>query len=363
MKKKVFIVLLILFFLHFLFRIYTYRNDYLQHFDAHYWTQRYLHSQWVVPNSKQSIGDDGLYAYAGWEYIHGSDPTLLNAELPPFGKYLIGFFEVVFGNQNLFALFSGVLVLVSFYILNKLIFKDNLLAFLPVFLFSFDPLFYTQLKAPYLDLLYLGLLLLTFVSVLKENFWAAAVFLGLTTATKASSSTFVLITVAILIYFVYMRHYRELKKFLLFLPITVIVFLFTYLRFFLGGHSLHQFLGVQKYILTFYEGGVKGDPSAVWQILFLGKWPNWFGPTLSVPEWTTLWPLAVIGSAYYLFLVLPKRRQYKSILLGIWVVLYLIFLCLVPVWPRYLLLVLPFMYNLAIWVLSKSMPRLLRRFV
>src|SRR5476649_1705287 len=106
MKKKIFIILIVLFLIQFFFRVYSYRSEYLQKYNAEYWKQRYLHSQWVVPNSKESIGDDGLYAYVSWEYINGRDPTTINAELPPFGKYVIGFFEVVFGNQNLFALFS-----------------------------------------------------------------------------------------------------------------------------------------------------------------------------------------------------------------------------------------------------------------
>src|SRR6266403_1395413 len=145
MRKKLFLVLLILFFLHLSFRIFQYRGEYLSHYDASYWKDRYLHSQWVVPNSKQSIGDDGLYSYVGYEYITGRDPTTLNAELPPLGKYLIGLSILIFGNQNIFALLSGVMVLCSFYLLNKIIFKDRLLSLVPVFLFSLDPLFYTQL--------------------------------------------------------------------------------------------------------------------------------------------------------------------------------------------------------------------------
>jgi predicted membrane-bound dolichyl-phosphate-mannose-protein mannosyltransferase len=361
MKQKIFIVLIIFFICHFLFRVYSYRNEYLQKFDPNYWKERYLHSQWIVLHSKEPIGDDGLYTYVAWEYINGRDPTTLNAELPPLGKYAIGFFELVFSNQNYFGLFSGLLVLISFFVLNKQLVKDNLLAFLPVFLFSFDPLFFTQLRAPFLDLFYLGLLLLTFIFVLKEKFWLAAVFLGLTTATKSSASTFPLIVIAIGVYLIYMKHYRELKKFLLTLPLAIIVFLLTYFRFFMLGHTLREFLSVQKWILAFYEGGAKGNPLAVWQILFTGQWPNWFGPTLPVSEWNFLWPLSLLATIYYFFMVVPKRRLYNSILLGIWVALYILFLTIIPVWPRYLLLLLPFMYNLAIWVLSKSMPLLSRR--
>lgn len=357
MKKKLFIFLLIIFFLQFIFRIFSYRNEYLSHFDSKYWKSRYEHSQWVVPNSKQSIGDDGLYAYAGWEYINGHDPTTLNAEIPPFGKYLIGLSIILFNNQNIFALLCGIFVLAMLFLLNKFIFKDNYLAFLPVFLFSFEPLFYTQLRAPFIDLLYLGLLLSTFYFFLREQFLISSIFLGLMTAAKASSTTFPLVSAAMLIYLIYMKHYPEIKKFFLYLPVAILVFLLTYIRYFLLGHDLRQFLGVQKWILTFYTNGAKGDPTSAWQILLAGKWPTWWGQTLAVNEWNIFWPLSLIATVYYTSSVLPKHKLYKSMLFAIWIFLYLIFLSFVPVWPRYLLLVLPFMYNLAIWVLSKKIRR------
>lgn len=126
-----------------------------------------------------------------------------------------------------------------------------------------------------------------------------------------------------------MKDRPQLKRFLLFLPVSIIVFLLTYTRYFLLGHNLREFLGLQKWILVFYGSGAKGNPIAVWQILISGKWPNWFGPIQNVNEWTIIWPLALIATFYYLYKVLPRRRQYRSILLGIWVMFYLIFLTFV----------------------------------
>lgn len=358
MRKKITILLIIFFSLQLLFRVYQYRDNYLLRFDAEYWKQRYLNSQWVVPNSRQSIGDDGLYAHAGWEYIHGSDPSLLNAETPPFGKYMIGLSEVIFGNQNIFALLSGLLVLAGLFILNKIIFKDTILALIPVMLLSSDVLFFSQLRAPFLDTLYLGLLIFTFIFVLKEKFLLANIFLGLMAATKSSASIFLLVPALVIAYLFYMKDYRQIKKFLFLLPVSVLVFLLTYTRYFLLGHSFREFLGLQKWIFTFYETGAKGNPGAAWQILLSGKWPTWWGQVEQVSEWNILWPLSLIAVVYYLFQVLPKRRFYKSTLLGFWIIAYLIFLSFIPVWPRYLLLILPFMYILAVWVLSKALPRL-----
>jgi len=360
MRKKITILLIIIFSFQLLFRIYQYRDNYLSKFDAEYWKTRYLHSQWVVPDSKESVGDDGLYAYVGWEYIHGSDPSLLNAETPPFGKYLIGLSEIIFSNQNIFALLSGLLVLAGLYVLSKIIFKDTMLALIPVMLFSSDQLFFSQLRAPFLDSLYLGLLILIFIFVLKEKFLLANIFLGLMAATKSSASIFLLVPAVIIVYLFYMKDYSRIKKFLLYFPLSILVFLLTYTRYFLLGHNLREFLGLQKWIVTFYETGAKGAPGAAWQILLSGKWPTWWGTVEQVSEWNILWPLSLVAALYYLYKVLPKRRLYKSTLLGFWIIAYLIFLSFVPVWPRYLLLVLPFMYILGVWVLSKTLPRLRR---
>lgn len=391
MRKKITILVLIFFSLQLLFRVYQYRDNYLTKFDARYWKNRYENSQWSAksacgnpdphinpytcvwddswynahkddPNArylkKNPLGDDGLYTYAAWEYIHGQDPSLLNAETPPFGKYMIGLSEIIFGNQNIFALLSGILVLVSLYILSKIIFRDTTLALIPVLLLSSDALFFSQLRAPFLDTLYLGLCILTFIFVLKEKFLLANIFLGLMVATKGSSSTFVMVPAVIIAYLFYMKDYRQIKKFLLFLPASILIFLLTYARYFLLGHSLREFIGLQKWIVAFYDTGAKGVPNAAWQILLSGKWPTWWGTVERVGEWNILWPLSLIAALYYLYKVLPKRRQYKSILLGFWIIAYLIFLSFVPVWPRYMLLILPFMYILAVWVLSKTLPRL-----
>src|SRR5258708_6203663 len=106
LSKLFFAVLLIVLVLHFVFRIFQYRAEFFSKYDPAYWQYRYGNSQWVIPvdchslvhkpntdgykwcvknhamNKKQIvIGDDGLYAYEGWKYIQGMDPTILNAEV------------------------------------------------------------------------------------------------------------------------------------------------------------------------------------------------------------------------------------------------------------------------------------------
>lgn len=351
-NKLLFLFVLFLTISHFFFRVYSYRDSYIKPYDANYWEKRYSESQWVVSYSKNPIGDDGLYAYVGWEYVNGHDPTLLNAEVPPFGKYIIGWSIILFHNQNIFALLSGILVLVSFFWLNVLLFKDKLLALIPVALFSFEPLFYTQLRAPFLDLLYLGLLFLTFIFFLKQKYLFAMIALGLMMATKASSGTFLIVTVTLGLYLLLRHDFSTLKRYLLYLPISLGVFTLCYLQFFLLGHSFIEFLKVQKYAINFYAIGAKAVPLSIWHIIFTGSWPTWFGTVEKVREWSILWPvMLVLTFISLIFLLVKKNKKTMMIVVGLWVIVYFAFLHIVPIFPRYLLLVLPFMYNLTIWLI------------
>lgn len=67
-------------------------------FDQEYWKDRYEHSQWKLPLSTRTLGDDGLFLYEGYRLARGDDPTNYNSEVPPLGKYLIGASIATLGN-------------------------------------------------------------------------------------------------------------------------------------------------------------------------------------------------------------------------------------------------------------------------
>ncbi|MCL4382917.1 MAG: hypothetical protein M1575_00460 [Patescibacteria group bacterium] len=344
MKQKLglFILLFILIF-NFFFRIFEYRQEYLTKFDPVYWQNRYLKSQWVDPQSKESIGDDGLYAYAGWAYVNGEDPSILNAEMPPLGKYLIGLSIIIFQNQNIFALLTGILVLFCFYKLNLFFLKDKFWSLLPVTFFSFEPLFYKQLRAPYLDTLYLMFLILTFYFLLKEKFFLFAVCFGLMAGTKNTVSTGLLVGATCGLY-LFVSKRKNLINFLRSLPLAIIVFLLTYGRYFFLGHSFREFLGVQKWILNFYTVGAKGEMGMVFPMMILNRWPTWWDGVVNISEWQITWPILFIAGSWYLVSHLLKRKRDSLSLIVIWLVIYFVFLFFIPVWPRYFLLIMPFLY-------------------
>jgi len=351
MRKIAWIILLLLFFGHLVFRISSNWDRYLQKLDGPYWEKRYQQSQWVVPHSQNSIGDDGLYAYHGFELVRGGDPTIINPEVPPMGKYLIGVTILVFQNNNVFGLMTGLLTLGLFYSLNLVLFKNRLLAFLPVFIFSFDTLFYEQLAASFLDTFHLSLILLTFLVFLKKRYIVASLILGCVAAVKFSYLA-VFVVLAMGLYLALTKNREGLKRFLTSLPLAIGVVLLTYLRYFLLGHTILDFLKVQKYILNFYSTGVKAPlVGMIFPMILFNKWVTWFAGTIKIPEWTVLWPLSFVGSVLSVRLISQKTPM---LLCLCWVVMVLAFFFFTPVFPRYLLLLLPFLYNLSIWALSQN---------
>lgn len=393
MLKK---ILLATFFLvlitHFLYRVYSFRGKYTVPFNGGYWQYRYDHSQWITPSDcknidphinpetcvwddawyaankdkpfvyhkLESLGDDGLYTYAGWKLIQGDNPAFVNAEIPPLGKYLIGASAVYLGNQNIYSLIMAVGVLLTLYDYNFLLFKQKLPALIAVSLFSFEPLFYEQFSAPFLDLQLLFFLLLTLTFFLREKYLFSAISLGLFAATK-SPFLGILIALSCLTFLALNKEITKLKKYTLSLILSPIVYILTYLMYFLNNYSVLEFLSLQKWIVSFYLKGAR--PSFIGMVLpmlFNGTWYTWWGKVLRVREWNILWTILML-------LMLPvgwllRKSERKPVFLTlIWVIIYFTFLLFTPVWPRYLLLLLPFLYNLAIWlILKKVHPKYLR---
>lgn len=386
-KHKIFSIILPSIFIlltvgNFLYHAMSYRNDIFAKFDYTYWQHRYERSQWTsvvtcvvtdphinphtciwddnwyqahpkIIQQDNSIGDDGLYAYVGYAYIQGKDPSLLNAELPPFGKYLVGLFELTTQRMGIFSLFFTGLSLLLFFLFTKSIFKSPLIASLTTLLFSLDPILIEQMRAPYLDTLYLCLFILTAWSFLKEKYLLSGITLGLFMSVKPPFFALVIL----LVYGVSLVLQRKsvLRPLLWIVLSAGAAYIATYIRMFmLGGNFIH-FLQVQKYIFHFYSTGAKAVIGAAIPMLVNGTWVTWFGAPVKVTEWTVLWPLSIVGSLVACAALLKDKGRSSGVVFhALWVIGYLAFLIVTPLFPRYLLLLLPFMYNLSIWALLKG---------
>lgn len=376
-KKFIFAILVVITVVNFIFRVYQYRSDIFRKFDYSYWTYRYMHSQWspakcLVDNAhinpytctwddnwyakhptippqfqKISIGDDGLYIYAGAAYVKGEDPSLLNAELPPFGKYLVGLFEIYTGYIGIFSLVFSFLFLISFFLLSKKIFRSSLIALSSVAIFSFEPLFYSQIRAPFLDTAYATFLFFGFLLLLNKKYVISGILLGFFMAIKSPFLIFLVYSTVVIWQLI--KKDFEFKKLIKMIISTGVIYVLCYFSIFFHGHGIIYFLKVQKYILNFYSGGAKAVIGAVFPMIISGKWYTWFSPAQTVAEWNILWPVALLGSIYSIYVWFRSKLPYILFLI-IWLLIYFMFLSFTPIFSRYLLLALPFMYNLSIWV-------------
>lgn len=360
-KQNIFVLLVAFILLfHLLHILYSQRAIFLRAYDVSYWKDRVEHSQWVLPASQRGIGDDGLYAYVGYELARGADPSFLNVDTPPLGKYLMGFSILIFKNSMYYAIFFAVTSLAVFFFLAKRLLNSTLLALSATTLLALDPLLFSQFWKTTLDLLQLFLLLLnmyllTFIQKDSKKGLLFGLFCGLSLGFFSQVKFPVLLPILFLLDSFYFFFKRAYKEYLLFLFGLVSAILLVYLRYFMLGHSLVDFLRLQKYIFSFYQTSkVEAYKGAIIQALFLGSYPDAISRSVrKVSEWSFLWP--VIGVLWIPGFVIDFKKRKDTfflVFLAMFLLLSILIFSLVPVYPRYLILIVPFLYLLSIKTLS-----------
>lgn len=343
------------------FYIYSHRANYLQPFDTSYWKDRFEHSQWVLPLSRRTIGDDALFSYLGYRMVLGDDPTTVNAETLPIGKYLIGLSIIYFGNPSYYALFTGIFTLIAFFGLSKKLFHQNYIAIVLTSLLALEPLFFTQLHNAWIDLLQLFLLLshwLLLLSVQKRLSMdglllalTSGISLGLFTETKLPITVPIIIAVDIVIIWKNKIDWKYIAPMVAGFTIAILA---SYTRFFLVGNSIQQFITVQKYIASFYlSSHLTFHFLSVWQTLIIGKYPSIYGDRFEiVTQWTITWLILFVNALSVLYWTI-KEKVIFLICLIVFAIGSLALFSFIPFYPRYLTLVIPFLYILFGFTLMK----------
>lgn len=322
-------------------------------YDVSYWKDRFEHSQWVLPLSKRIIGDDGLFSYIGYGLVNGAPLTGFNAETPPLGKYLIGLSILIFKNPAYYALFFGIGSLLLFYLISKRLLETKLLALFAAALLFVDPLFINQFWRAWVDIVQLFFLLANLFFFLIAVYYKSnrvsifslvgGVSLGLFAETKLP----ILLPMALFLESAFFIYKNKIKTFFIFIFGVFLGILVPYTKFFLDGNSFLDFLKLQKYVMAFYlKSQVIAHKEAIWQTLFLGKFPNILDGSLSsVSEWWIMWP--VISSICILASLIYFSKKDIALIwkgLSVFILSSLIIYTLIPAYSRYLVLILPFFY-------------------
>lgn len=303
-----------------------------------------MKSKIIKDIENKGVSDSFLYSYVGYRYAHGADPSLLNPEHPPLAKLLIGSSIVLFGNEHsvgiAIAFLSLILVGLISYMLKQSIFMSGV----SMLLTSLFPLFTDQLiSGPQLELyqLFFFLLMVFFITWgMKKNsvvlFSLAGIALGLTLSTK-TLLPFLLLFGAWL--FVSLR--SRWKELVVIFLVGGVTFCLTYLSYFLHGGNFRTFLGLQKYIVTYY--GNANIPYLEFagnylRLIFTGSWKFWDSArsVSAYAQWNILWPIIFLVGMYGLRRQWISRKQTHPL---VWfILLYSMFVFIIPVFPRYLLL-------------------------
>lgn len=237
------------------------------------------------------MSDQDLYAWAGWNYIHGLSPDKINFTHPPLAKYIIGFSELVFGSQNLLSIVFGIVTLVFVYLITKRM-LPTYFALVPPFLLSFDRLFLGVSTSALLEIytaFFAVLCVLIFISFRRSKWlWIPlGVSIGLSVASKWTG---LLIVPALFTFAVLKRDKRTLVSLALSLPVAALTYTTVYGGYFASGHSLQDFIALQLQMLddqSHLRYG-RGTPPPFWLLFNFISGIEGYGPsTLLFANWTT----------------------------------------------------------------------------
>lgn len=362
MKKIIWWLLFIILVGKLSFFVFQNKNFFLRPFDPVYLSDLYSKSQYVLgQKSIGGIGDDGLYAFAGYYYLfQRGDVSSVNFEHPPLGKYLIGLSIFLFQNENVINLIYFGILLFTLYRLARSIQLSSLQAVCSVFLFSLDPLFLDHLLRSQLDLpftLFFTLGVYFFLKGLAEAkflFWSH-LFWGMAFATRFFP-IFVLIYVYLLVVIIF-RKKSFLSVFLISSVFVPLIYLVSHISFFVYHPSIIEFLRHKKWMLAWFTGTpiVFGN---IWRNIFTGTYIDSVGKLVSNEHWIILLPvISVLSMSSLISIFFKQHGKEKKILYGL-VMGYLLYLTaatgglqkfLMPIYPLMILLTvdsLSFLYSI-----------------
>ncbi len=165
----------------------------------------------------------------------------------------------------------GVISIFLLYLLAKSLFKNESAALISAFIFSLDGLNFVQSRTGMNDIYVVTAILLCLVLFFRKHFLFSAIALGLAISSKWTG--LYLFGIVIILTF----KYRTFKFLPYYLIIPPIIYLFSYLPFFLLGHNLQTFWGLQEQ-MWWYHSRLKAthDYASPWWSWPFNLYPVWY---------------------------------------------------------------------------------------
>lgn len=335
----------------------AYQNSRANNFQLDYLHHQYIHSQYSLETSEYfgAMDDDLLYLYSGIMLTYGADPTEINPEMPPLGKYLIGWSWRLSGTYFWIQWFWLWLLTGASWQFTRILTKSNTASYLAGILLVTEPLVVEQTSRSLLDLPLACAVLVCLICLNQlvrtqspGRVWKylLGVSIGLAASIKLPLTAGLIWLVSVL--WMVARFKRKSIKHLIAISLTAsIVYILSYGQYWwLSRGDLFGFILHLVEVIRLYRSYLPEYPwLEIWRILVLGRWQTWWdgSPIIPVESWRLTWLLGSFAWMYYLFK--SKLGKHSSLTPGIaFVGLYLLSNSIHLVFPRYVLLVLP-LYN------------------
>lgn len=175
--------------------------------------------------------------------------------------------------------FLGLLSIFLVFKIGQKLFNTNI-GLISAFIFSFDGLNFVQSRTGMNDIYIVTFSLASIYFLLSRRFFISAVFLGLAFASKWSALYLLGLNSLLIFYFLLTKRLKFAQAFSAFKHILILaplVYLISYLPFFLLGHSNEQFIELQKQMWWYHSHLVAthdySSPAWSWP---LNLYPVWY---------------------------------------------------------------------------------------
>ncbi len=165
----------------------------------------------------------------------------------------------------------GTLAIYLVYLISLHLFKNRRLALVSALIYSLDGLSLVQSRTGMNDIYLTCFVLISVLFFLKNNLFLSAIFAGFATATKWPG------IFLIGIYFLLFMNKREIKSIFWYLTFIPIIYLLSFLPYFLQGYNLYDFAELHKQIWQ-YQTTLKAthDYASAWWSWPLNLNPIWY---------------------------------------------------------------------------------------
>lgn len=340
------------------------RERFLRPYDYSYFGKLYSESQYVKGGASiGGIGDDGLYAFAGWYYLTGGDISRVSFESPPLAKYAIGLSILFFGNELAINIIYAFLLVVIVYRLAFELLGSELLSAAATLLTTTNRLLTTQYLLSLTDLpmtiLFLGGVLFLLIALRKRgerwSLFVSALLFSLSFTTRF----FPILPIILFCLVVFLRllnkpyWFRYARYLLILFPVIYLAVHIVYFRY----HSLADFWHYQSWILQ-WRLGEPFVPGNLLTVAFTGYYRSWWGEQVWLfrDDWSLSLALVSILGTVGMWL---WRVRLRERLITIITACYLVYAATLTVGvTKFLLPVFPFLVIAAISVTKQVAQKL-----